>query len=168
MSEPLIRTIADVAAFERISLDQRADTWTVFEVVADGAGLNPDAVALHYLLDADPEEIPATITYAEFMGKVRQTANLLRRLFGGKDGVAGVLLPLVPESYFLVVGAPSAGILCPVNWAMKAPQIAAVLNAAKAEVLVTLGPTPGFDIWETALKVLKLAPGNRWCCEQAI
>ena len=159
MNEPRICTIADVEAFERIPLDQRADVWTVFEVVADGAGLDPDAVALHYLLNADPDEIPATITYAEFMGKVHQTANLLRRLFGGKDGVAGVLLPLVPESYFLVVGAPSAGILCPVNWAMKAPQIAAVLNAAKAEVLVTLGPTPGFDIWETTLKVLKLAPG---------
>jgi fatty-acyl-CoA synthase len=42
---------------------------------------------------------------------------------------------------------------------MKAPQIAGVLNAAKAEVLVSLGPTPGFNIWETTLEVLKLAPG---------
>ena len=93
------------------------------------------------------------------MGKVRQTANLLRRLFRWRNGVTGVLLPLVPENYFLLCGAPSAGILCPVNWAMKPPQIAAILNAAHAEVLVSLGPCPGFDIWETTLEVLKLAPG---------
>ena len=159
MSEPLIRTLADVEAFEQVPLEQRAETWTIPEVVAHGAGLNPDAVALYYLLDADPEETPLAITYAEFMGKVHQTANLLRRLFGGKDGVAGVLLPVVPENYFVLVGGPSAGIVCPVNWAMKAPQIAGVLNAAKAQVLVSLGPTPGFNIWETTLEVLELAPG---------
>ncbi len=159
MSEPLIRTLADVEAFEQVPLEQRADTWTIPEVIAHGAGLNPDAVALYYLLDADPEEIPLTFTYSDFIGKVHQTANLLRRLFRGTDGVAGVLLPVVPENYFLLVGGPSAGIVCPVNWAMKAPQIAGVLNAAKAEVLVTLGPTPGFNIWETTLEVLKLAPG---------
>ena len=159
MGEPLIRTLADVQAFQRIPLEQRVDTWTVYEVVARGAGLNPAAAALHYLLDASPEDTPTTITYAQFMGQVHQTANLLRRLFGGKDGVVGVLLPLVPESYLLTVGGPSAGILCPVNPALKAPQLAAILNSARTEVLVSLGPTPGFDIWETARQVLALVPG---------
>lgn len=159
MSEPLIRTLADVEAFERVPLEQRAATWTLPEVLAHGAGLNPGAVALYYLLDADPEEIPLAITYAELMAKLCQTANLLRRLFGGSDGVVGVLLPVVPENYFVLAGGPSAGIVCPVNWAMKAPQIAGVLNAAKAQVLVSLGPTPGFNIWETTLEVLELAPG---------
>jgi len=158
-SEPLIRSIADVEAFERVPLEQRCDAWTLPEVIARGAALNPAAVALHYLLNADPSEVPLSLTYAEFIGKVRQTANLLRRLLQGRDGVVGVLLPLVPENYFLLCGAPSAGILCPVNWAMKPPQIAAILNAAEAEILVSLGPCPGFDVWETALQVLKLVPG---------
>lgn len=158
-SEPLIRSIADVEAFERVPLEERSDAWTLPEVLARGAALNPGAVALHYLQHASPDEVPLSLTYAEFMSKVRQTANLLRRLFQGRDGVVGVLLPLVPENYFVLCGAPSAGILCPVNWAMKPFQIAAILNAAKAEILVSLGPCPGFDIWETTQEVLKLAPG---------
>jgi fatty-acyl-CoA synthase len=155
---PLIRTLADVEAFERVPLEERASAWTVHETVAQGASFNPGAAVLHYLLDADPEEKPLTLTFAQFMGKMHQCANLLRRLFGGGDGVVGVLLPLVPENYFVLAGAPAAGILCPVNWALKAPQIAAILNTAAADVLVTLGPTPGFDIWETAQEVLKLVP----------
>lgn len=161
MNLPLIRTLADVEAFEQVPLEQRVDAWTLPEVVARGAALNPDGTALYYLENADPEEVPLRFTYGELMGKVRQTANLLRRLFGGRNGVVGALLPLVPENYFLTLGAPAAGILSPVNWAMKPPQIAATLNASKAEVLVTLGPTPGFDIWETSVEVLKLAPGIR-------
>ena len=158
---PLIRTLSDVAAFERVCLEQRANAWTIYDVLEQGAALDPEAAALHYLLDADPAETPLTISFAQFMRRARQSANLLRRLFGDRDGVAAVLLPLVPENYFLLCGAPSAGILCPVNWALKAPQIAAILNAAKAEVLITLGPTPGFDIWETSKEVLELVPGIR-------
>ena len=159
--EPLIRTIADVAAFERVPLEERAKEWTVHAVVSRGVSLNPRAVALHCLLDASPEETPLSITFGEYLGKVYQTANLLRRLYGGRNGVAGVLLPLVPENYFLLAGAPSAGVLCPINWALKPPQIAAILNAARADVLVALGPTPGFDIWQTVQEVLELTPGIR-------
>src|SRR3974390_903353 len=161
MNLPLIRSLADVEAFEQVPLEQRVDAWTLPEVVARGAALNPDGIALYCLEDADPEEVPLKFTYGELLGKVRQTANLLRRLFGGRNGVVATLLPLVPENYFLTLGAPAAGILSPVNWAMKPAQIAGVLNAAKAEVLVPLGPTPGFDIWETSLEVRKLAPGIR-------
>jgi fatty-acyl-CoA synthase len=161
MNDPLIRTLADVEAFEQVPLERRVDAWTIPEVVARGAALDPEAIALYYLQDASPDEVPTTFTFRQFMAKARQSANLLRRLFGGRDGVAGVLLPLVPENYFLLVGGPSAGILSPVNWAMKPAQIAATLNAAEAEVLVTLGPTPGFDIWETSVEVLKLVPGIR-------
>ncbi|MCC6473556.1 MAG: acyl-CoA synthetase [Burkholderiales bacterium] len=160
-TQSLIRTIADVEAFERIPLEERPLAWTLPEVLDAGAALDPCGTALHYLREANPDETALSLTYAELMGKVRQTANLLRRLFQGHEGVAGVLLPLVPENYFLLCGAPMAGILCPVNWAMKASQIAGILTAAGAEVLVTLGPCPGFDIWETARDVLELTPGIR-------
>ncbi|MCC6474021.1 MAG: acyl-CoA synthetase [Burkholderiales bacterium] len=161
MSAPLIRTLAEVEAFERVPLAQRAHGWTLPEVLAQGASLDPDAIALYYLLNADPRETPLALSYAAFMDKARQTANLLRRLFGGGEGVVGVLLPVVPENYFVLAGGPFAGIVCPVNWAMQPPQIAGVLNSAKAQVLVCLGPTPGFDIWETAREALALTPGIR-------
>ncbi len=159
MTEPVVRTIADVAEIERIPLASRAGEWTMYDVAAKGAAFNPKAAMLHYILDGDPAEIPLTVSFADYMAKIHQTANMLRRLYGGRDGVVGVMLPMVPENYYLLVAGPSAGILSPVNWALKAPVIAAIMNMAKAEVLVTLGPTPGFDIWETAQEVIKLCPG---------
>ena len=123
---------------------------------------NPERVALYYLQHAaSGQDTLRAITFAELGNRAQQTANLLRRLFAGRDGVVGVMLPLVPENYYLLCGAPSAGILSPVNWAAQPEQIAAILNRGKAEVLVSLGPTPGFDIWTTAVKVLSLVPGIR-------
>ena len=159
MTEPVVRTIADVAEIERIPLADRAGEWTMYDVAAKGAAFNPKAAMLHYILDGDPAESPLTVSFAGYMAKIHQTANMLRRLYGGRDGVCGVMLPMVPENYYLLVAGPSAGILSPVNWALKASVIAAIMNMAKAEVLVTLGPTPGFDIWETAQEVIKLCPG---------
>ena len=159
MTQPLIRTIADVAEIERVPLEARAKEWTIHEVVAKGAAYDPSAPALHYIQDGDPAEVPVTISFAELLRRATQTANLLRRLYGGRDGVCGVLLPMVPENYYLLCGAPAAGILAPVNWALKPEVIAAILTAAKAEVLVAMGPTQGFDIWETTQAVLELCPG---------
>ena len=65
----------------------------------------------------------------------------------------GVLLPMVPENYVTLVAGPTAGILAPVNWALSADAIANVMRAAKVNVLVALGPSPEFTIWETAQNV---------------
>jgi fatty-acyl-CoA synthase len=157
-----VRTIADVEEIEREPLEARAREWTVHDVVAKGAAYNPDAAALHYILDGDPQETPFTVSFRDFMTRAHQTANLLRGLYGGQDGVCGVLLPMVPENYYLLAGGPSAGILSPVNWALKPDVIATIMRAAKADVLVALGPTEGFDIWETAQAVAKLAPNIRY------
>jgi len=159
MTEPVVRTIADVIEIEKVPLESRASEWTMYDVAKKGAAYNPSAAMLHYILDGDPDETPLTVSFAEYIAKIHQTANLLRRLYGGRDGVCGVMLPMVPENYYCLVAGPSAGILSPVNWALKAPVIAAIMQKAKAEVLVALGPTPGFDIWETAQEVLKLCPG---------
>lgn len=159
--EPLIHTIADVIEFERVPLEQRAKEWTIFDVLQRGAAFNPDAPALHYLKNGNPKEEPLTVSFNQLLCYARQAATMLWELYGDKPGVCGVMLPMVPENYYLLAGAPSAGIVAPVNWAMSAETIAAILNAAEAKILVALAPTKGFDIWEKAEKVKAMVPSIR-------
>jgi len=161
MNEPIVRTIADVIEIEKIPLEQRAKEWTIFDVLQRGAAFNPEAPALHYLKNGNPKETPLTVSFSQLLCYARQAATMLWELYGDKPGVCGVMLPMVPENYYLLAGAPSAGIIAPVNWAMSAETIAAILNAAEAKILVALAPTKGFDIWEKAEKVKAMVPSIR-------
>lgn len=161
MNEPIVRTIADVIEIEKVPLDQRAKEWTIFDVLQRGAAFNPEAPALHYLKNGNPKETPLTVSFSQLLCYARQAATMLWELYGDKPGVCGVMLPMVPENYYLLAGAPSAGIIAPVNWAMSAETIAAILNAAEAKILVALAPTKGFDIWEKAEKVKAMVPSIR-------
>ncbi|NQV55164.1 MAG: acyl-CoA synthetase [Rhodospirillales bacterium] len=161
---PIIHNLAEVEAFEETPLEERMTAWTMYDVAAAGAAkaeaYRPGKAIIHYLRHADPNEAPLTLSYTDYMAKVRQAANLFHRLLGGvEDGVIGVLLPTVPENYITLVAGPTAGILCPVNWALTPEAIASVMNAANVRVLVTLGPCPEFEIFETAQKVAALCPG---------
>ena len=152
-----IETLADIEAFERTPLEDRMEAWTIYDLVARGAAIDPDNPVIHYILDGDPEEEPLSITYGQFLTRVTQTANLFHRLAGGE--AVGVLLPMVPENYFMLCGIPTAGILAPANWMLEPSAIAGIFAAAGVKTLVALGPTPGFEIWEKAERVLELIDG---------
>src|SRR5437773_7257361 len=68
------------------------------------------------------------------------------------------MLPLLPQSYMVLFGAEAAGIVNPVNPMLEVGQIAEILKAAGTKVLVTLGPTPGTEIWDKSQHVRKLVP----------
>ena len=153
-----IRNLAEVEAFEKTPLAERMRAHNVFDLVAMGAAYDPDRAVIHYLRHADPDETPETLSYGDYLKRIRQAANLFHRL-AGAGGVIGVLLPMVPENYITLAAGPTAGTLAPVNWALSAEAIAGVIQAAKVTVLVTLGPSPEFTIWETAQKVAEMVPG---------
>ena len=142
-----IHNIAEVEAFEKTPLIARMRAHNVFHLVAMGAAHDADRAVIHYLRHADPDETPETLSYGGYLTRIRQAANLFHRL-AGEGGVTGVLLPMVPENYVTLAAGPTAGILAPVNWALSAEAIAAVMRAAKVNVLVALGPSPEFTIWE--------------------
>ena len=48
----------------------------------------------------------------------------------------------------LMLGALAAGIACGVNWMLKGEQLVELIRSTGAKVMVALGPTPGFEIWE--------------------
>ncbi|MDF3075547.1 MAG: acyl-CoA synthetase, partial [Alphaproteobacteria bacterium] len=65
----------------------------------------------------------------------------------------------LPETYFALFGAETAGIGNPLNFLLSPEQIADLLRIAATKVLVALGPTAGFDIWEKVEAVRGQLPG---------
>ncbi len=144
----MINSLADVAALERTPLEQHNDVWTVHDLIRRGAERDLDKVALHYLPSGSLDELPETITYRQLLASLHRAANLFASLgIGASDNVA-ILLPNVPQNYAAMLGAAVAGIAFPINWMLNGEQTAELINAARSKVIVALGPTPGYDIWE--------------------
>ena len=80
------------------------------------------------------------VSYAQFVGRVNQTANMLVDLGVGPGDAVSFMLPLLPQSFFTLFGAEVVGIANPVNPLLEPGQIAEILRAAGTRVLVALGP----------------------------
>ena len=150
---PDLSTSAKLAAFEATPFAERIAARSTYEAIRIGASHDPDAPAMHFLSNADPDEAPVTISYGRFLARVTQTANLFTALGVGPGDVVSFLLPLLPQSFFTLWGAEAAGIANPVNPLLEPGQLAEILRAAHTRVLVTLGPAPGSDIWEKVQKI---------------
>lgn len=158
---PPIRAIADIEALERVRLEERNDLWTVYELIARGAAIDPAKPAFLNLPDGSLEDEPETITFGQLLEGMHRAANLFHSLGIGTTDAVAILLPIVPQNFFSLLGAIAAGIAFPINWMLRPEQIVSLLNATRASVLVALGPTPGFDIWERITALRDRAPGLR-------
>lgn len=81
-----------------------------YEAIRGGTSLDPDKATICFLPEADPEEAPQVTTHGKLWGRIHQTANLLHDLGVGPTDVVSYLLPLVPQSYFVLFGGHAAGI----------------------------------------------------------
>jgi fatty-acyl-CoA synthase len=150
---PSFTTAADIRAFEQIPYADRIAAQSTFEALRRGAAVNPDAPAIQFLPNADPADTALVISYRELVARVAQAANMFHALGVGPGDVVSLLLPLIPEAFITLLGAETAGIANPVNPLLEPHQIAEILDAARAKVLVALGPLPGTDIWQKVEKV---------------
>jgi fatty-acyl-CoA synthase len=150
---PDLASDAEVRAFEQTPYAERIKAQSTYEALKLGAAYNPDAPAIQFLANAEPTDQPLVISYRDFVGRVTQAANMFHALGVGKDDVVSFLLPLLPDAFVTLFGAEAAGIANPVNPLLEPHQIAEILEAAHTRVLVTLGPTPGTDIWQKVDKV---------------
>ena len=58
------------------------------------------------------------------------------------------LLPTTPHLYTVMLGSLAAGVSCCINWMLEPAHWAALIKSSRAKVVVALGPTPGYEIWE--------------------
>lgn len=143
-----LRTLRDVEELERVPLEARIFSWSLNDWIARGCALDPDKIAIRYIADGDPDGAPVCLRYGELHGRAAQAANLFRSLGVSPSDAVMLVLPTLPQLYVAMLGAVGAGIACGVNWMLEPAQLGELVRATKAKVLVTLGPTPGYDIWE--------------------
>ncbi|UXZ86502.1 acyl-CoA synthetase [Burkholderia multivorans] len=148
-----ISTQADVAAIEANgpSADLPAST---YEMICRGAALDPSAPALSFFLHVDDHRHAVRWSYHELVRDITRTANFFTRVGVRRDTVIAYILPNLPETHFVIWGGEAAGIVCAINPLLESAAIAELLNAAKVEVLVTLAPFPGTDLWPKVQSVL--------------
>lgn len=145
--------------FDDTSFDDWVSAPSVYALLQESCAIHADQIAFTWIDSAEPEESARQVSYAEFIQEVTRTANLLRSLGAQRKDVVAYMLPAFVETQYVLWGAETAGIACPVNFLLQSEHIAQLLLAAGAKVLVARGPVAGSDIWQKALHVRSLIPG---------
>lgn len=145
---PLIRTLQDIQQIESTPLSDRGLPESTFDLIRRTAQTSPHAPALSFILQGTAEEAPLRLNYTELLGKITQTANAFHRL-GLRPGKAvSFLLPNLPQTHYTIWGGEAAGIVNAINPLLDAEHIAELIHASDSELLVTLAPFPGTDLWD--------------------
>jgi len=111
-----------------------ASTYALLARAAERFG---DAPALSFMPDARDVGRVERWSFRELLAKVTQAANLFHAAGIGADGVVAYALPNLPQAHFVLWGAQAAGIALAINPALGAEQVADLLRAAGARILVT-------------------------------
>jgi fatty-acyl-CoA synthase len=153
----VIRTSADIAAIENDGLEAFLPSPTPFGLIENAAREQPDRCALHYLADADDPSRNVRISYGTLVQRIRQAANLFRRLGVGREDSVAILMPHVPAAQIALWGAEVAGRACPINPMLRPEHVVALLTAAGAKIAVVLGANKDIDIWNAIVPALREA-----------
>lgn len=157
-SGALLDTLKDIRAFEQRPLHERFPLKNTLEIIENNAARYGDDPALAFLLTGKRDEPTLTITFNELADKTRQTANLLSTL-GLTDGESlSILLPTLPQSHPLILGAQCAGIANPVNPLLESEHLAEIMTAANARIIACLAPSQHSNLWQKMLSVLPYLP----------
>lgn len=149
----------DIARLEQTPLDRRLQGLiSTYDVIKRAARNDPLKTALHFLPQGTAEEAALDISYGQLFARVTQTANLFHDLGLGPNDVISFLLPNLPETHYILWGGEAAGIVNPLNPMLDVDHIVGIMKAAQSKILVTLGPTPGSDIFQKAQQVKDLVP----------
>lgn len=153
-----IATLADVVRFETEKpLVERFDATSVYDIFRKGAARYPDRTALTMLMTGADDETPRLVSYRQLLDGITRAANLFSAIGGPAPGVA-YILPSLVETHFTLWGAEAAGYAVPINFLLQAQNIADLVRASGATILVALGPHPQLDIWDKAVAVSRLLP----------
>src|SRR5262245_26695046 len=112
MYRQIVRTEADIEAIERDGLGAFLPHASPSAIIEAGARLWPRRTAIRYLTAVGAPETDIVLSYRDFAGRIRQAANLFRRLgVGGQDAVA-ILAPHTLSTQIALWAAQVAGRAC--------------------------------------------------------
>lgn len=144
---PAIKNLRDIQLIEQTPLAERDLPASTFELISRTAARQPDAPALSFILQGTADETAYRLSYRQLLAKITQSANAFHRL-GLRPGKAvSFLLPNLPHTHFTIWGGEAAGIVNAINPLLDPEHIAELIHASDSELLVTLAPFPGTDLW---------------------
>ena len=143
-----LRNLRDIEDLERVPLEQRLLSWDANDWIRHGLDLAPQKVAIRYVADGNPDSPAINVTYGELKQRTVATANLFHSLGVGPDDAVLYLMPTIPALYTIMLGSLATGISCCTNWMLEPSHWVGLIRASRAKVVVALGPTPGYEIWE--------------------
>ena len=160
LSQPL-RSLAEIEEIERVPLEERLriDNFSRRVALAIEAR-NPGDTAIHYVPDGDINRVAEQVSFGELKRNIGRTALLLRTHGIGKGDVVAILMPAVPAVYWSILGAMTAAVAFPVNWMLEPKYILRLLKEADVKAIVALGPTPGFQIWDSLMQIAAEFPDS--------
>jgi fatty-acyl-CoA synthase len=157
----VVQNLNDIESLERVPLSERGLACSTYEALRQAAERTPQAPALSFFADAASFKRTCEWNYSRLFADITRAANAFHDL-GIKPGeVLAFILPNLPETHFTIWGGEAAGIVMAINPLLEAKQMAGLLNAAKASVVVTLAPTPGSDLWPKLVSQLDQLPTVR-------
>ncbi|TFL15030.1 acyl-CoA synthetase [Pusillimonas caeni] len=130
---------ADAEAFARIPWRERLPAGDLPNLVLHVAAQEPEATAMRFLPDGRLADAPQDISYAALAEQVLQAAARLAEAGVGPSDRVAFLTPNGPETLIAVLAAQAIGVAAPVNSYLNAPEIAALLDAIDARLLVAEG-----------------------------
>ncbi|HIF73725.1 MAG TPA: acyl-CoA synthetase [Porticoccaceae bacterium] len=143
-----METIDRVKEFEKIPLAEQFPFTNSYELVMHAAQRFGNDTALEFLLQGLADEETQKTSFTELGNKITQAANLLNDLGIGEDDTVSIILPILPQAHFSILGAQAAGIANPINPMLEADHIGEILSAADAKVVICLGQSEHTDIWQ--------------------
>lgn len=123
------------------------------------ASRRPNDIAIHYVPDGNPDTPVHTTTFLTLQDQIARTASLLHCADSART-VSAVLMPAVPLIYPVLLGAMRAGIVFPINWMLEPEHLLHLLLESQATRIIALGPTPGFQIWESLQSIRPQLPAD--------
>ncbi len=132
---------------------------TVLGMVSRTAAAFPSHNAVSFQLQSGPKDPSETVSWAQLLDKVCQSANLFRSLGVGEGDVVALVLPNAMETIYATLGGMVAGIVNPINPMLDSEQIASILQETKAKVVVTLKAFPKTDVAQKVAMAVRDCPG---------
>ena len=157
-NKKMIRNAADIATIESDGLDAYLPHQTPFELIEASAACGPDRLAVRYIKKVDTADTDLTLTYSEFARRIRQAANLFRRLDIGEKEAVAILAPHALSTQIALWGAELAGRACPIN-----PMLGARAHSRAAQSVEGEGRSRirGEQRYPTVVEAGSDAPGCR-------
>lgn len=149
-----IRNKEDIRTLEQRPYDELVTSHSTYDIFETNAALHGDRPAVTVLGTADPSDVVASFTHAEFLGEITRAANLFTRHADGVEPIIAIVARNYAAVPAIVWGGQTAGVVSSLNYLLTSDVIEQLLIAEKATMLVVPGPRLDAELWAKVAPVL--------------